>query len=107
MLRTIRRVDWLQLLFVQNRWLAVLAAVSLSILVGLAGGWLVAAAGPFMTAALVVGVAAEHDTPPETPGPGAAGGEDDQSAPAEHDERGHAPPSTTQDPTAVEEAGHG
>ena len=57
MLRTIRRVDWLQLLFVQNRWLAVLAAVSLSILVGLAGGWLVAAAGPFMTAALVVGVA--------------------------------------------------
>jgi O-antigen ligase len=56
MLRTIRRIDWLQLLFVQNRWLAVLAALALSILVGLAGGWLVAAAGPFMTAALVVSV---------------------------------------------------
>ncbi len=57
MLRTIRRVDWLQLLFVRYNWLAILAALALCVLIGLAGGWLVATAGPFITAALVVGFA--------------------------------------------------
>jgi O-antigen ligase len=57
MLRTIRRVDWLQLLFVRHRWLATLSALALCVLAGLAGGWLVATAGPFITAGLVVGVA--------------------------------------------------
>lgn len=58
MLRTIRRIDWLQLLFVRYRWLAALAALALCSMVGVAGGWLVATAGPFITAGLVVGVAA-------------------------------------------------
>jgi len=57
MLRTIRQIDWLQLLFVRHRWLAALAALVLCVLVGLAGGWLVATAGPFVTAGLVVAVA--------------------------------------------------
>jgi hypothetical protein len=57
MLRTVRRVDWLDLLFVRYNWLATLAALALCVLVGLLGGWLVATAGVFITAALVVGVA--------------------------------------------------
>jgi O-antigen ligase len=56
MIRTIRHTDWLQLLFVRFRWLATFAALVLCVLVGLAGGWLVATAGPFITAGLVVGV---------------------------------------------------
>jgi O-antigen ligase len=56
MLQTIRRVDWLQLLFVRYRWLAVMAALVLCVLAGLSGGWLVATAGPFVTAGLVIGV---------------------------------------------------
>ncbi len=57
MLRTLRRVNWLDLLFVRHNWLATLAALALCVLVGLLGGWLVASAGVFMTAALVVGIA--------------------------------------------------
>lgn len=57
MLRTIRRINWLQLLFVRHRWLATLSALALCMLAGLAGGWLVATAGPLKTAGLVVGVA--------------------------------------------------
>lgn len=56
MLQTIRRIDWLQLLFVRYRWLAVMAALALCALAGLSGGWLVATAGPFITAGLVIGV---------------------------------------------------
>jgi O-antigen ligase len=57
MLRTILRINWLQLLFVRTRWLATISVLLLCILVGLAGGWLVATAGPFITAGLVVGTA--------------------------------------------------
>jgi hypothetical protein len=56
MLRTLRSVNWLDLLFVRHDWLATLAALALCVLVGLLGGWLVASAGVFMTAALVVAV---------------------------------------------------
>jgi len=56
MFRTIRRIDWLGLLFARSNWLSMLSALALCILVGLLGGWLVATAGPFITAALVVGV---------------------------------------------------
>jgi O-antigen ligase len=57
MLRAIRRVDWLQLIFVRHHWLATLSALALCALAGLAGGWLVAAAGPFITAGLVLAAA--------------------------------------------------
>ncbi|UCC64862.1 MAG: hypothetical protein JSV36_07420, partial [Anaerolineae bacterium] len=57
LLRTIRRTDWLQLLFVRFRWLAAFSALALCLLIGLVGGWLVVTAGPFITAGLVVGVA--------------------------------------------------
>jgi O-antigen ligase len=57
MLHTIRRFDWLQLLFVRHRWLATLSALALCVVTGLTGGWLVATAGPFITAGLAAGVA--------------------------------------------------
>jgi len=57
MLRTIRRIDWLYLLFFRFPWLATLSALVLCIMVGLAGGWLVATMGPFITAGLLAGVA--------------------------------------------------
>lgn len=57
MLQTLWRVDWLQLLFVRHRWLAFLSVLTLCVLIGLAGGWLVATTGPFMTAGFVAGVA--------------------------------------------------
>jgi O-antigen ligase len=57
MLHTIRRIDWLHLVFVRFRWLAVLATLILCGLLGLAGGWLVAAAGPIITVGLVVALA--------------------------------------------------
>ena len=56
MLHTVRRIDWLQLFFVRYRWLTALAALMLCVTFGLAGGWVVATAGPFITAGLVVGV---------------------------------------------------
>lgn len=56
MLRTIRRIDWLGLLFTRSPWLSLVSVLALCILVGLLGGWLVATAGPFITAALVVGI---------------------------------------------------
>jgi O-antigen ligase len=56
MLQTVRRVDWFQLLFVRFHWLAFLSALVLCVLVGLIGGWFVATAGPFIAAALVVGI---------------------------------------------------
>lgn len=56
MFRMIRQIDWLGLLFTRSKWLSMLSALALCILVGLLGGWLVAAAGPFITAALVIGV---------------------------------------------------
>jgi O-antigen ligase len=57
MLRTIRTIDWLQFLFVRHRWLATLSAWGVCLGVGLAGGWLVATAGPFITAGLTLGAA--------------------------------------------------
>jgi O-antigen ligase len=45
------------LLFVRHRGLALLSVLALCALVGLGGGWLVAEAGPFITAGLVVGAA--------------------------------------------------
>lgn len=57
MMQAIRRIDWLQLIFVRFDWLRAFAALVLCVLIGLAGGWLVAAAGPLITAGLVVGVA--------------------------------------------------
>ncbi len=57
MFQTIRRIDWLQLLFARSRWLATLSALVLCVLIGLAGGWLIAAAGTFLTAGLLLGVA--------------------------------------------------
>ncbi len=56
MFRTIRRIGWLQFLFMHHRWLATLSALALCILLGLLGGWLVSTAGPLITAGLVVGV---------------------------------------------------
>jgi O-antigen ligase len=56
MLQSVRRIDWFQLLFVRFSWLGALAALALCVLLGVIGGWLVAAAGPFITAGLVLGV---------------------------------------------------
>lgn len=51
--------DWLHLLFASRyRWLALLATLALAVLLGLAGGWIVATAGVLITAALVIGLAA-------------------------------------------------
>ena len=55
-LRTVRRIDWLQLLFIRFPLLATVSALVLCVLAGLAGGWLVATAGPFITAGLVMGI---------------------------------------------------
>ncbi len=53
------RFDWLQLVFASRyRWLSILAILILALLVGIAGGWVVATAGALITAALVVGAAA-------------------------------------------------
>jgi O-antigen ligase len=57
MLRTLGRINWLELLFVRHRGLALLSVLALCALVGLGGGWLVAEAGPLITAGLVVGAA--------------------------------------------------
>lgn len=57
MLKSLQRIDWLQLIFMRYRWLSTLAALALCVLVGLAAGWVAATAGPFITAGLVVGVA--------------------------------------------------
>jgi len=57
MLHSIRRIDWLHLLFFRFPWLATLSALVLCTMVGLAGGWLVATMGPFITAGLIAGVA--------------------------------------------------
>jgi polysaccharide biosynthesis protein PslJ len=56
MFRTIRRIDWLQFLFVHHRWLATLSALALCVLVGMLGGWVVSTAGSLITAGLVVGI---------------------------------------------------
>lgn len=53
----LRRDNWLQLIFVQYRWLSWLATLTLCTLVGLVGGWLVAEIGPIFTAGLVVAAA--------------------------------------------------
>ena len=55
MLRILWRMDWLQLLFVRHRWLAILSTLALCVLAGLAGGWLVTSTGPLITAGLVAG----------------------------------------------------
>ncbi len=55
--RRLRRVDWLNFLFLRYRLLGFLSTLVLSALVGIGGGWLVAVAGPIVTAALVVAVA--------------------------------------------------
>lgn len=53
------RIDWLQHIFASRYpWLSSLLVLGLSIVLGIAGGWLVATAGALITAALVVGLAA-------------------------------------------------